>query len=725
MPQGLTSAQFHNEPDTDWSLRPNQEWAQQIVTDWCRTASHDPVDIPLVVGGKTINRDREIRDIIDPNQVPEKVLVAQSALASQEDIDNAVSVSRKDPDGWRGKTPEQRHEVLQKVAKGLREARADLIGAAAANTGKIFSESDVEVSEAIDFAEYYPISVRELEQHTNLEMQGKGVGVVISPWNFPIAIPCGGLLASLAAGNTVIFKPSSEAILSAWILANIFWDAGVSRNTLQFVPCRGGTEGKHLIGHPDVDFVILTGGTDTALNMLEQRPDLFLAAETGGKNSTIVTAMADREQAVRHVVTSAFGNCGQKCSATSLLILENEVYEDPNFRRMLVDAAKSLSVGSAWDLQNRMGPLIHPPKGVLQRGLTQLESGESWALEPKQVRDNPYLWTPGIKWDVQPGSFTHMTELFGPVLGVMKAENLDHAIKLTNQTGYGLTAGIESLDPREVEYWKENLRAGNLYVNRTTTGAITLRQPFGGMGKSAVGPTVKVGNPNYVKQFMTFKEVDRPETGVIPEEHPLLSLAQRWRRQYHWENLEANQDDILKSIDAIESYLEHASEFIRPWDYFHLRGQDNQFRHLPVGEIAICMHPDDNLFEVIARVAAGLLSGCDVIFVRPPELNNQVTRFLDSEEGDLLLEDVEIRYLNEDEMTGLVKEVDRLRYAAPDRVPEAVYKAAAEEGKYIARAPVLMDGSVELVHYFLGQSICNNYHRYGNIGERALERGNI
>ena len=153
-----------------------------------------------------------------------------------------------------------------------------------------------------------------------------------------------------------------------------------------------------------------------------------------------------------------------------------------------------------------MGPLIHPPVHHLARALTSLEPGETWALKPNQIGDNPNLWRPGIKYAVQPGSFTHMTELFGPVLGVMRADNLRHAIALANQTGYGLTAGLESLDEREIMLWKNTIRAGNLYINRGTTGAVTLRQPFGGMGKSAVGPGIKAGGPNYVTQFINIIE---------------------------------------------------------------------------------------------------------------------------------------------------------------------------------------------------------------------------
>ena len=366
----------------------------------------------------------------------------------------------------------------------------------------------------MDFAAFYPHAAQAYFDMPNLRCRGKGVGVVVAPWNFPIAIPCGGITAALAAGNTVIFKPSSDAILVGWLLCRCFWRAGVSQNVLQFLPCEGGSTGARLTGHPDVDFIILTGGTDTGLRILRERPDAVLAAETGGKNATIVTAMSDREQAVGNIVYSAFGNSGQKCSATSLLILEREVYDDEAFKRQLTDAAATFKTGSAWDFTSRMGPLVRPPRSPLQEALTNLEPGESWALEPRMLADNPQLWTPGIKWGVQPASTTHMTEFFGPVLGVMAADSLEQAVALANQTGYGLTSGLESLDRREQDLWKKGIKAGNLYINRGTTGAVVLRQPFGGMGKSALGAGIKVGGPHYVTQFFEAEELGPPQTGA-------------------------------------------------------------------------------------------------------------------------------------------------------------------------------------------------------------------
>jgi len=715
-------AQFKNEPNTDWSLAPNRKWAEEIRKKWKKQPGDTPLKVPLMVDGQEIYNGRRIREIIDPSRNNQKVVVARFAMANARDIEKAVTTARKDPDGWRRKTHKQRHRILSKVALELRQARGDLIGAAAANTGKVFTEADVEVSEAVDFAEYYPYSAGAFFDIDHLQCRGKGVGVVIAPWNFPIAIPCGGIAASLSAGNTVIFKPASEAVLVAWEVCQCFWRAGIPRSVLQFVPCPGSTTAAKLTNHPGVDFIILTGGTDTGLAILKQRPDIFLAAETGGKNAIIVTDMADRDQAISDVIYSAFGNCGQKCSATSLLILEREVYQDSDFKRQLVDAARSFATGSTWDFSNQMGPLIHPPRDDLAKSLTELASDETWALKPENVAGNPNMWTPGIKWGVKPGSTTHMTEFFGPLLGVMPAKNLKQAVDMVNHTGYGLTSGIETLDRREQDYWSQRIKAGNLYINRGTTGAVTLRQPFGGMGKSALGAGIKAGSPKYVAQFMEYREKGLPAVAPVQRSHPLLNLAQQWQRKLDWGEFGEIEPDMQKSIRAIKSYLfHHEQEFSREIDYFHLRGQDNILRYLPIGTVVVRLHENDSLFETLARIAAVKITGCKLWVSIPVEINNPAARFLQGKEGQRLVGDSPVFNEPDDRLLKSISKVDRIRYAAPDRVAPAVFQAAADTGFYISRAPIMMEGRLELVQYYQQQSICHNYHRYGNLGERALD----
>jgi RHH-type proline utilization regulon transcriptional repressor/proline dehydrogenase/delta 1-pyrroline-5-carboxylate dehydrogenase len=447
-----------------------------------------------------------------------------------------------------------------------------------------------------------------------------------------------------------------------------------------------------------------------------------LLAETGGKNATVVTALSDREQAVAHVLHSAFSHGGQKCSATSLLILEEEVYEDPHFKRMLCDAAQSLRVGSAWDRRTRMGPLIRPPGGVLEKALKELEPGESWAVMPRRVGDNPGLYSPAIKWGVRPGSFTHLTEFFGPVLGVIKARDLREAIALVNQTGYGLTSGLESLDDREQELWLEQVKAGNLYVNRVTTGAIVLRQPFGGMGKSAFGPGIKVGGPNYVAQLMDFEECADPEISESVSD-PHLEDLRSWLRD-HLDALEGiSREEVSRVILALGSYdLNVQREFGRTHDHFCLVGQDNLRRYQAVSEIRVRVHPDDSFFELIARVAAAKSVGCRITVSSPSDARVPGLELL-----EVLTEPWAgaIEFVEESDamLAAVIREgqTDRVRYASPDRVPKSIFEAAHGTGLFVAPAPVLAEGRIELLWYLREQSISHDYHRCGNLGERAEE----
>ena len=503
---------FANEPDTDFVLSANRKWAEDIREKWQNIGEVGGFNAYPVVGGRIVQRDENIVDVIDKSQYHEKKLAGHYVQANEDDMRVAIATAKEDPDGWRKLHYQERQKILMDVAHEFRVARADLIGIAAAEVGKVFTETDVEVSEAIDFANFYPYSVAKISALTGVQTSAKGVGLVISPWNFPIAIPVGGIAASLAAGNTVILKPAEDSILCGYRLCQCFWDAGVSKNTLQFLPAIGSEVGEHVIPSKDIDFTIFTGGENTAYRIIKSRPDIRLSAETGGKDATIVTALADRDQAIKNVVVSAFHNSGQKCSATSLLVLEKELYEDKDFKQTLKEAVESLQTGSVWDFSNRIGTLANLPAGELKKSLIYLDDAEEWLVAPNYVdKGNPYMLTPSVRWGTKNNDFCHMHELFGPVLSVMCADNLEHAVKLVNATGYGLTSGIETLDKREQDYWKENILAGNLYINRGTTGAIVIRQPFGGMRKSAIGSGKKAGGFNYVSQFM---DIEYKETNL-------------------------------------------------------------------------------------------------------------------------------------------------------------------------------------------------------------------
>ncbi|MCA9159663.1 MAG: aldehyde dehydrogenase family protein, partial [Planctomycetales bacterium] len=477
----------------------------------------------------------------------------------------------------------------------------------------------------------------------------------------------------------------------------------------------------------------------TAQQILAQRPGLHLLAETGGKNATIVSSLSDRELAIKNVLHSAFSHSGQKCSATSLLLLEHEVYHDRDFRDGLIDAVQSLRVGSAWELTTKLGPLIRPLSGVLLRGLTQLEPGESWAVEPHQQGKNPCLYTAGVKWDVPLGGFTHTTELFGPVLGVIPFRYLDEAIDIVHQTGYGLTSGLESLDDREQRQWMSRLQAGNLYINRPTTGAIVLRQPFGVAGKSAFGPGIKAGGPNYVVPLMHFTTLKESLCEELTQEladgedapAPELESLSAFYQQLHASGNRAvaqlrqhlNGDQWQKLLGAILDYDRFAlSEIRATHDTLRLLGQDNLRRYVPMTHIRIRILPSDSWLDIAARAIAVVAAGGRATLCYSAEVDELMIDVFE----ELTQEwagDMEFLQESDEELADAIArgQVDRVRYAAPGLVPPVVQRAAAERFIYVADAPVCPFGRIELLWYVREQSVCVDYHRYGNLGFRAEE----
>lgn len=710
----VRSYHFENESDTDFVLRTNRKWAEEIRDKWQNIGKSGGFNAYPVIGGEILQRDESVQKI-DKSQYHENKTVGSYVEATPEDMKKAISVAKDDPDGWRELSAHQRQEALMNVAHEIRVARADLIGIAAAEVGKVFTETDVEVSEAIDFLNFYPYSVAKISGLTGVKTSGRGVGLVISPWNFPVAIPAGGVAASLAAGNTVILKPAKDAILSAYRLCQCFWDAGISKNTLQFIPGSGSVVNEHMIPSKDIDFTIFTGGEKTAYEIIKSRPDIHISAETGGKDATIVTALADRDQAIKNVVISAFHNSGQKCSATSLLVLEKELYEDENFKQTLKEAVESLKTGSVWDFSNRIGTLSNLPSGELKKALSYLDEGEEWLVKPGYAdKGNPYMLTPSVRWGTKRDDFCHMNELFGPVLSVMCAEDLDDAIDIVNATGYGLTSGIETLDKREQDYWREKIIAGNLYINRGTTGAIVIRQPFGGMRKSAIGSGKKAGGFNYVSQFMN---IDYHETNLyescsnqfIDQMRILLTRDTVFNEEC---------ESALRHICHFSHWLE--AEFLKEHDYAHIRGESNIIRYLPVKSVLLRVEEKDELDEILTTIMAIKMVGAKLNISIPKKSKKAELIWLESKQAAFIGKDDSISRDDEDELIAKIPHSQRVRFLHPDNVTQNIYNSIADKAIYIAGENFVSHGRLELMHYFVEQSISNSYHRYGNLGIQGL-----
>lgn len=675
------STSFENEPDIDWSMPGNSDLASKWVKEW---QNKKEIKIPIVIGGNEIVHQVEGVVVSRDPSLPSKRLY-EYAIASWHELDHALTTAQQAQKNWSEVSIKERSELLRKAAEQLRKNRGNLIGAMCANTGKTVLEADPEISEAIDFAEYYRRSIEEYQFLEDILWHPKGVVLVAPPWNFSCSIPAGGIFAALAAGNSVLFKPAPEAVLVGYELAKLIWEAGISKEVLQFIPCRDEPEGSKLIQDKRLAAVILTGATATAKQFQQLRPDLELIAETGGKNAMIITAMADRDLAIKDIVQSAFGYSGQKCSACSLLILEREVFEDIQFQKALKDAASSLKVGSPYDLAVKVNPLIKPPGDALKRGLTVLDPGEDWLLEPRQDVNNPSLWSPGIKWNVKEGSFMHQTELFGPVLAVMCADNLDHAIRLANGTPYGLTSGIHSLDSREQRYWMKHITAGNCYINRGITGAIVERQPFGGCKDSSFGKGAKAGGPNYVLQFMTAEQKHKPfEEEKISDE--LKTLCQ-------------GNEDIEKTLRNYQYYFNRY--FSRSHDPLKRLGQDNLQVYVPHDLIHLRAVSQDKVEDILKIVGACAITKTKL------EISSAVpfSQFPTIVESD---EEFIKRIWN--------RPFKRIRMLT--KPTTELYQSFADSFCRLHLGQVLDNGRLELLHYLREVAYSIDYHRYGYLGLR-------
>ncbi|MBD9698024.1 proline dehydrogenase family protein [Flavimobilis sp. GY10621] len=493
-------------------------------------------------------RAARMRDGSAPPAEPAPLVPVTSTAAADAVVARAVEVGAT----WAAVPPGARGAALRRAAELLEERRDAIAQTAVAEAGKTVAEIDPEISEAIDLARWYAGSAERLDpDHEDADPDAVhrpwGVTLVTPPWNFPVAIPLGSALASLAAGSPALLKPSHLTPLSAAMAAGAVRDAlaerGHAPDVLQVLDVAGSGEadvGSHLVRHPDVARVLLTGSLATARLFARMRPGLDVLAETSGKNAMIVTPSADVDLAVADTVRSAFGHAGQKCSAASLLVLVGSAGTDDRLRSQLADAVTSLAVGPATDAGTVMGPLTPVADGDLLRALTTLEPGESWLVEPRRLDDAGRAWTPGVRYDVRPGSWFARTEAFGPVLGVVRVPTLDDAIAVVNSVDLGLTSGLHSLDDDEIDRWTERVEAGNLYVNRHTTGAIVRRQPFGGWKASVVGPGAKAGGPHYVAQIGTWADApDVPDRETAPGAWLARageSDARWWREQFSREH---------------------------------------------------------------------------------------------------------------------------------------------------------------------------------------------
>lgn len=465
-----------------------------------------------LINGEWVKTDRTLQSE-NPCNPSEKI--GEMGQISIEQAEEAIAAAKAAFPAWKATPAKERAAIIRKAADLMEARRAELVAWVVLEVGKPYNQADPEVSEAIDFCRFYAAEMERLDEAVNLDVVGetdryhyqpRGISLVVSPWNFPIAIPTGMTVASLVTGNCTLLKPAALSSVIMAKVAEILVEAGVPKGVFQYIPGPGSSVGSHLVKHKDVHMIAFTGSrevgcqiyADAAVLQPGQKHLKRVVAEMGGKNAIIVDESADLDQAVAGVVYSAFGYSGQKCSACSRAIVLEPIYDA--FLARLVEATKSLNVGSTDDPGVQMGPVVDgSAQAKIREYIAKGKEEATIALE-MAAPETGYFVGPVIFSEVKPDAVIAQEEIFGPVLSVIKVKTFEEALQVANGTDYALTGGLYSRTPSHIDRVKAEFEVGNLYINRSITGAIVNRQPFGGFKLSGVGS--KAGGPDYLVQFM-------------------------------------------------------------------------------------------------------------------------------------------------------------------------------------------------------------------------------
>jgi RHH-type proline utilization regulon transcriptional repressor/proline dehydrogenase/delta 1-pyrroline-5-carboxylate dehydrogenase len=463
-----------------------------------------------------VNNDNRI---VSSNPARPGEIIGTVAAADRAQADLALAAAQAALPAWRARPLQERAGLLRTIADALTRERNQFAAWQVLEAGKSWREADADVCEAVDFLRYYAERAGQSGQsaetcvvevngeHNALQYRPRGVGLVIAPWNFPLAILTGMLSATIVTGNTAILKPSSLTPVIAARFVALMHAAGLPPGVVNYLPGPGSEVGAYLAAHPDIQLIAFTGSRDVGTRLLQlgaQVPDgqahiKRVIAEMGGKNAIIIDEDANLDDAVPGVVESAFGYQGQKCSAASRLIVVGDIYDVVVER--LCAATASLDIGDPQQPGNTLGPVIdHVAR---QRILATIERGRQTArlvsVERDDLPEKGYYLSPAIFTDVPADDPLAQEEIFGPVLAVLRARDFAHALEIANNTRYALTGGVYSRRPGHLDRAREAFQVGNLYLNRKITGALVSRQPFGGFRLSGTGH--KAGGADYLRQF--------------------------------------------------------------------------------------------------------------------------------------------------------------------------------------------------------------------------------
>jgi len=508
--------EFTNEPFVDFSQPENKRAMEDALA---KVAAEFGREYPMYIGGEKIFTTEKMISI-NPSRPSQVIGVFQKANVDQ--AGQAVEAAYAAFASWKRVPAEQRAEIIFRAAQIFRERKFEVSALICYEVGKSWIEADADTAETIDFCEFYGREMLRLAgEHPVTPQKGEknflvyiplGVGAVIPPWNFPAAIAAGMTAASLVTGNTVVLKPSEESPAVAAKVVEIFYEAGIPKNALNFVTGPGEIAGDAIVKHPKTRYIAFTGSKEVGLLISEaaakRAPGQIwikrAVLEMGGKDATIVDEEADLDAAVEGVAQAAFGYQGQKCSACSRAIVSEKVFD--SFVDKLVERAKKITIGPSDEQKNYMGPVVSATamEGIL--GYIDVGQKEgNLVLGGDRAPGEGYFVQPTIIADVDPKSRIAQEEVFGPVLAVIKARDFEHALEIANDTEFGLTGAVYSRNKEKIARAEEAFYVGNLYLNRKCTGAMVGAHPFGGFNMS--GTDSKTGGKDYLLHFLQAKSI--------------------------------------------------------------------------------------------------------------------------------------------------------------------------------------------------------------------------
>ena len=513
--------EFRNESAIDFERQENRVRFQKSL---------DSTSTRIKQQSKAAGRGEWLESV---NPANPKEVVGRVQIASTEDADKAIDAASRFFPEWRATPAKKRAEILLAAAEIMRRKRLELASWEVFEVGKSWREADGDVIEAIDYLEYYAREMRRLAdprvtQHLAAESnvylyEPRGIAVIIAPWNFPLAILTGMTAAALVTGNCAIMKPAEQSPVMAAHLLDIFRQAGLPRAACQLLQ-GGGSLGAHLVAHQNIHLIAFTGSREVGLEILRrayttppgQRHVKRVVCEMGGKNAVIVDNDADLDEAVVHIIDSAFGYQGQKCSAASRIILLDRVHD--RLLARIVEAVKSLKIGPPADPRNFFGPVIDADARERIKNYIDIGTKEATCVLQMGAPEGGFFVGPAVFSEVEPQSRLAQEEIFGPVLSIIRARDFDHALEIANHSSFALTGGLFSRSPAHIELARREFRVGNLYINRGITGAVVERQPFGGLKLSGIGS--KAGGPDYLLQFVEPRTISENTLrhGFVPPE---------------------------------------------------------------------------------------------------------------------------------------------------------------------------------------------------------------